>query len=110
MEPTIDIIKDLDLENLPEEEKNSLLNSITSSLQTRISLRVIGMLSESEKNEMEALVEQGDDQKVEAYINSKVPGISSIAKEELMKLREELLSGNQIMQDVLSKKKAENQQ
>lgn len=104
MEPSIDIIKELQLEGLPEEEKDNLVAGLSQALQARVSLRVMDMLSDLEKKEMEVLVEQGDDQRVGMYINSKVPGIDSIMKQELLKLREELLSGNEMIKEALDKR------
>lgn len=104
MEPNIDIIKELQLEGLPEEEKDNLVAGLSQALQTRVSLRVMGMLSDLEKKEVEALAEQGDDQRVGMYINSKVPGIDLIMKQELLKLRDELVSGNEMIKDAIREK------
>jgi hypothetical protein len=104
MEENIDIIKELGLENLPEEEKDSLVSGLSQALQTRLSMRIMELLSKTEKTQMEELVATGDDHKVGEFVNSKVPGIDSIMRQELMKLKEELVANNELIKDAMSKK------
>lgn len=103
----IDIIKELGLEGLPEEEKDNLVSGLSQALQTRLSLRVMELLSESEKAEMEQLVAAGDDQKVGQYVAAKIPGLDSIMRQELTKLKEELVAGNEMIKEAMSKRNQE---
>jgi hypothetical protein len=102
----VDIIKELDLEALPEEQKNEIVAAMSQALQTRITSRIMEVLSEAEKNELEALVAAGDEQKTGEYIAAKVPGLDAIGYDELQKLRLELKSANEdILAAVQSLKK-----
>lgn len=102
---TIDIIKELGLDGLPEEEKDNLISSMAEALQMKITNRVMEVLMPEERKEMDKLVAAGDEQKVEAYVVAKVPGLDSIAREEAIKFRDELLSSNEMLKEEMAKKK-----
>lgn len=100
-----DLIKELGLDTLPEEKKEQVIAALSQSLQNRITVRVLDTMSDVEKKEAEKLIKAGDDNKVGEYIASKVPGLESIAKDELEKMRTEMLSANEGIKEAIAKAK-----
>lgn len=86
----MDLIKELGLENFSEEQKNALLVQFTDSLIKRLMLRVGDKLNDEEKKEFDKLVESKDTEKINAFLNSKVPDLDQVRDEEMGGLVEEM--------------------
>jgi hypothetical protein len=91
----VDIIKELELDKLPEEQKEEIIAALSQALQTRITNRIMQILTATEKNTLEELVAAGDEQKTGEFITSHVPGLDAIGYDELQKLRLEMKSMNE---------------
>jgi hypothetical protein len=91
----VDIIKEMELDKLPDEQKEEIIAALSQALQTRITNRIMQILTDAEKNELEVLVTAGDEQKTGEFITSHVPGLDAIGYDELQKLRLEVKSMNE---------------
>jgi murein L,D-transpeptidase YafK len=84
------IFNQLDLENLPEEERNNLMNLMVDTVINRVTIRTMDILDEDSKKKMDELLKQGDDKKIIAFLEKNVPDYEKMYIEESEKLREEL--------------------
>lgn len=65
-------LKDLGLDQLPEEQRQAFLEHIYSELELRVGVRLSEGLSEQQLSEFESFVDRKDD-KVNAWITANVP-------------------------------------
>ncbi len=84
------LIKEFELEDLPEEVQTRIIETMTESLLKRITLSILEELSEEDRNEFEKIKEQEDADKTESLLREKIPNydekvqkISSDFKEEM---------------------------
>ncbi len=85
------IIKELGLENLPEEKKLEILLGIGRVIQQNVILRILDELPEKDKDEFDKLLgEKGDDEEaVLKFLQSKIPNLDGIVNEEIEKFKKE---------------------
>ncbi|MFA5207854.1 MAG: hypothetical protein WC938_02745 [Candidatus Paceibacterota bacterium] len=86
-----DMIEALGLNNLPLEEKDSLVSQMSDIVSSKIILKVMETISGEEANELNGYLESGLMGKVDSFLNQKVPNFSSIIQTELNNLQEEML-------------------
>lgn len=99
------LVTELGLDNLPEDKKNDLLVSMTDALQTRISSRVMIMLTEKQKNELEEIMKTGSEQKANDYLVQNIPNFADIIADEYEIFRKESLELNEETKKILQDKK-----
>lgn len=92
-QPIQDLITELGLHNLPEPMKVHLIMKWGSLVQKDIIMRVLRELSESDKEELDRLLAKPGDnfEAVYALLESKMPNLDEIVKEEIDKFRVEML-------------------
>ena len=100
MEPilTQNIVKELGLDNLPEDKQLEILEKIGSIIFQSVLLRTLDIMSEENKDEFEKLLsEKADDPDIVLkFMQNKVPNLDDIVKEEVVKFKTETL-------DIISK-------
>lgn len=100
MEPilTQNIVKELGLDNLPEDKQLEILEKIGSIIFQSVLLRTLDIMSEEDKDEFEKLLsEKADDPDIVLkFMQNKVPNLDDIVKEEVVKFKTETL-------DIISK-------
>ncbi|MFA6536820.1 MAG: DUF5663 domain-containing protein [Patescibacteria group bacterium] len=87
------IIALLGLESLPEEEKKALIDKMTDLVMKRVMLRLMNEMKAEDSalmSEMESRPEE-----VLAFIAEKVPNFDEIMKEEIVRVKEEMLSATE---------------
>lgn len=83
--------KDLGLENISAERKDSLMEKMVDSVMNRIFARIIPALSDDDAKALSEIEKQDDaDTAVNAYIVSKVPSFNQITAEEIEKFKAEM--------------------
>ncbi|TSC82883.1 MAG: hypothetical protein G01um101420_65 [Parcubacteria group bacterium Gr01-1014_20] len=85
-----DITKELDLENLNEEDKSKILIQITDSLLKRLVIRVYDRLTAEDQKEFDKLVEIGNAAKVDEFLRAKVSDLDEVRNEEMEGLVREM--------------------
>jgi succinate dehydrogenase flavin-adding protein (antitoxin of CptAB toxin-antitoxin module) len=80
----------LGIETLPDEQKLGMLERVTELVQKRLLLRVLESLNSGQKAEFEKLLEQGDQEAINVYIEHNVPQLSQWVGEETSAVKEEL--------------------
>ena len=95
MDPILnkDLVKELGLESLPEEKQLEILEKIGSIIFQSVLLRVLDLLDDDQKDELEKLFkEKADDPNaVLKFMEDNVPDIDGIVKEEVTKFKTETL-------------------
>jgi hypothetical protein len=86
-----DMIEALGLNNLPAEEKDSLVSQMSDIVSSKIILKVMETINGEEANELNGYLESGLMGKVDSFLNEKVPNFSNIIQTELNNLQEEML-------------------
>jgi len=86
------IFEELKIENLSDEEKADFLARAGELLQKRILLRIIDSMNEKEQEEFEKFLEKETNQeKINQYLEEKVPNLEEIIKEETEAMRKDIL-------------------
>lgn len=86
----INLIKELGLDVLSAEEQQKAVLNIGRVIRQNIILRVMGILSEEEKDEFDTLLgEKADDEEtIINFLKSKIPNLEEIIQEEIKKFKE----------------------
>ena len=96
------IIKLLGLENLPEDQKQKLLNQMSGVVQSRITRRLDAVLSDEQKNQFNKLTESGaNDEQIGDFLKKSVPDFDDIATKEIIKFKEEMAQEAQTVKEAL---------
>ena len=76
------LITDLGLDNLPKDQKDDLTISLTEALNDRISERLLGMLTEAQKENWRNVVTGKQDDEADKYMAEKIPNMMDIMNDE----------------------------
>ena len=90
MQQTTNILEDLGLLDLPEERKAELLDKMSDLIQKRVLLRIVKMLSDKDKNDLDKVLEKGDAVQIQDFLMSKVPNLDEITQEEVNDFKKEV--------------------
>lgn len=88
------IIQLLGLETLSDHEKAEILEKMTALIQQKVMLRVMEILADEDKAEM-AEIGEDDPEAIVKFLAEKVPNIEEITKEEVLKLKQDMLSATE---------------
>jgi gas vesicle protein len=80
------------IQDMSEEEQGQLLEQITHVLEIRVFNRAYDSCPEDKKSDLDALVEEGDSQKVANYLQENLPDMALYFQEELQAMKEEFES------------------
>lgn len=92
-------LKDLGLDNLPEDQKAAFLQHIYEELELRVGTRLAEGLSDKQLSEFESLIER-DEQKVQEWLQQNLPDYQS--RPDYQKLQEQTKDQNVDQVAVLS--------
>lgn len=80
----------LGLGNLPEDEKKRMLLDIAENLMAKIGARVESQLSDEQLQAYDDLVQNGNGESIQQWLQANVPDYQSIVNEETDKIRDEI--------------------
>lgn len=85
------LLKELGLENLPEDKKTSLLLDMGRIIQQNVILRALEELKEEDKDEFDRLLAEkvNDQEAVLKFLQSKISNFDAIIEEEVGKFKKE---------------------
>ncbi|MCK4355295.1 hypothetical protein KAW43_03075 [Candidatus Parcubacteria bacterium] len=86
-----DLFKELGMESLPIEKQAGIIEKVSRIVYKKILLRIMDKLSDEDAIEIDALLEKKDYEKVDEYIRDKTPDFITILKEEIEKVRTEVI-------------------
>jgi transcriptional regulator of heat shock response len=87
------LIRELGLEDLPEERQMEILLGIERIVQQNVILRILDELKEKDKKEFDKfLAKKGNDQEaVLKFLESRIPNLNQIVNEEIEKITKEAI-------------------
>ncbi|KKS65422.1 MAG: hypothetical protein UV40_C0006G0002 [Parcubacteria group bacterium GW2011_GWA1_42_7] len=88
------------MDKLPPEKKEEFLDSIAELIIKRVLVRVLENIPDNERAAFDEVCAAGDHEKINAFLEEKVPGYEKLAAEEIKKTKEEI---NQTAQMIMSK-------
>ncbi len=88
------IMKDLGFDKLPQKDQEEALLSAGKVIFQAVLIRVLDILDEKEKEEFEKIIKESpdDQEKIMKFLNSKVPNLEEISREEIANFRKECLN------------------
>ncbi len=84
------IIKELGLENLPEDEQAELLTTMTESILKRITISVLEQLTEEEKIEFDQVRDSDDPEKISNFLREKIVNYDEMVENIIKNFKEEM--------------------
>lgn len=84
------LLKDLGLETLSSEDKNSLLKHIYETLEMRVGVKLADQMTQEQLDEFEKYFEAKDDAGAFKWLESNFPNYKDIVQSEFEKLRDEI--------------------
>lgn len=87
----IDLIKELNLGNLPAQKQAELLGEMTDIVQNRILLRAASGLTEKQAIKLNGLLDGGEEKNILGFLRKNVPNFTNLMKGEIKKFGEEML-------------------
>jgi len=104
-----DIFHQLGLENIPEEDKNNLMNLMVDTVINRFTTQVIEKFDDQQREEFNQLVEEGNEEKIMSYLKKNIPDYEAMLLNEAENLKLELRKAAPIVEqevkDVLRERK-----
>lgn len=86
-----DLIKELNLEGLPEEKQAKLVYEMANLVYDQILFRIADDLTEAEALELNKLLDSGEEQKIFEFLQKKVPDFVGLLREEIKKFEEKMI-------------------
>lgn len=86
------ILQELGIDQMPPERQEEMLTAMTEILLKRLTLRVLGELSEEKRQEFETVCSAREEEKVTKFFSDNVPGYEGIIQEEIAKFKQDMKS------------------
>jgi len=86
-----DFLKSAGLENLSDSEKESLIIKLIESVKNRVIIRIDDLITENDKSEFYELLDQGDNEKINHFLEQKNINVAQLVAEEALLQKIQLL-------------------
>jgi hypothetical protein len=73
-----EIIKELGIENLSDQKATEVMEKLEENIQRSLVLEILDLLNPQNQKELNALIETGDNSKIQAFLEDKIPGLQSL--------------------------------
>lgn len=103
------LLRDFGLTEMPEDRKNKMLAKIAETVHNRVSLKMSQMLSESEKQQLDHLVDGGDEQGILTYLSQRFPNYPVMVQDEIEKLKGEMNQQSADVRHLVDEAKAQKE-
>ena len=88
----INLIEALELQNLPQDQKEALATKMAQVAESRLLMAVYTRLSDDDAAELDKLMDSdASDADLYAFLNKKIPDLNLLASEVLANLKKQLL-------------------
>jgi len=74
------IIRELGIENLSKEKADEVMEKLEGNIQRTLILEILDLLNLQDQQELNAIIESGDNAKVQDFLESKIAGLKSLIK------------------------------
>lgn len=104
----VDLIKELKIDEMPEEQRATLLVQMSEVIQQRIILRLIEEMAEDKKEEFTELLNGGADasEGIDAFLEEALPNVEELILDEIGKYKLEM---KQFVEGAMSGKSPEEE-
>jgi hypothetical protein len=72
------IIKELGIENLADEKIAEVMEKLEENIQRSLVLEILDLLGSQDQQELNAIIETGDNSKIQAFLEAKIPSLQSL--------------------------------
>ena len=96
----IDLIKELGLDQLPEEKQKEYAEKLTEVYEIRLNSALLDRLPEDKKVELDTLLDTEED--ITPFLKENIPNVEMIASEILADLKVEILDLQNLVEETLS--------
>jgi hypothetical protein len=86
-----DLIKELNLDHLPLEKQEEIIDEMSEVVYDRIILRVLGTLTEEDAVNLTKLVEEGKEFEITDILSKKVSDFEGLLRRELLDFQHEII-------------------
>ncbi len=98
-----DIITLLGLENLPEDQKTTLVAKMAETVLNRISLRILDSLSDVDQKKFDALLKKKTSAtEIDQFLKSKIKNLDEIRMAEILHFKQDLNEDAKFIQEKLA--------
>lgn len=97
-----DLITELGLQDLPDDKKEQFVLKVGELIQQNIILRVLDELSDKDKDEFEQVLTDNNPEKILAFLQSKIPNLEELFKEEVAKFKQTAISRMQMINELIA--------
>jgi len=74
------IIKELGIENLSPEKSQEVMERLEENIQRTVILEILDLLNPQDQQSLNVILESGDNEKIQKFLEEKVPGFDSLVK------------------------------
>jgi len=85
-----DILKELGIDQLPQDRQEEVLSVMTEAILKRMMLRLLEPLSEDQRKQLEDISAAGDSAKVSEFLAANIPNYEVLMKEEVEKFKQDM--------------------
>lgn len=85
-----DLLKELGIDQLPEERQEEVLTAMTEVLLKRLTLKVLEKLTEAQRQEFETLCAAQDQEKITKFFSDNVPNYEQLIQDEIAAFKEDI--------------------
>jgi hypothetical protein len=86
----IDLLSDLDLSKFTDAQKGNIEASLYNKYEERLGEKIAPLVTAEKFAELELVISQGDEEKVEYWLEVNVPGYENLASQTLEELKQEV--------------------
>lgn len=87
-----DVMLELGLEGMDDAAQRSLLETMAVQVQEATFLKALTQIDSAKKPDLEALVQAGDAQGIQAFLDANVPNFGDLARDELIRFKRVMLT------------------
>ncbi len=90
----INLMQELGLDSLPPEKRKELVDQMMETVESRINLEVLSILTDDQKKEMDGVLDSGGD--MIAFLKEKIPNFEMLVAETVANFKKEILDLHQM--------------
>ncbi|HQK63778.1 MAG TPA: hypothetical protein PLF16_01355 [Candidatus Staskawiczbacteria bacterium] len=72
------VIKELGIENLSDQKAAEVMEKLEENIQRSLVLEILDLLNPQDQKELNTLIETGDNSKIQAFLEDKIPSLQSL--------------------------------
>jgi hypothetical protein len=86
----VDLLADLDLSQFTDAQRQTIEANLYGQYEDRLGERIVPLINDEKFAQFEAVIDQGDEEKIELWLDQNVPGYENIAQQVLEELKQEV--------------------